>query len=258
MHQKKAAEIAQAYDLSLRYSYAYLFKSGSNPNQHTFDLRQMQVRTFYNYALSRLIHYRYQSTAANTLPTDFKVGEKHYNIDLSHYPELKNMPIQHLQSSYVLNFSGFDKVNRQDGLGAEFVMVRQAPPVVANDFILDPMATYTKNNNPRIHHPRYLSVTATAQPVDTNASAEQIISGAAPFQLSLYNPYRYKTTNLNTQEYTLTANYTAPFAFWLAQNQLGKSGYLSLLDKVETLRMPHVYMLEPYQPNKKVIVLIHV
>ena len=48
-----------------------------------------------------------------------------------------------------------------------------------------------------------------------------------------------------------------PFAYWLAENKLGSTGYLTLLDKTERLRMPHVYMLEPYQPNKKVIVHIH-
>ena len=248
---------AQAYDLSLRYSYAYLFKSGENPHEHSFDLRQMQVRTFYNYALSRLIQLNYQQSREKTLPAGFVVGQQQYRFDISHYPELKSLNVDALQSSYVVNFSGFDQVNRQDGLGAEFVLVRQADSAIANEFILDPLQHYAQQPNPRIHHPRYLSVTATAQPEQHSATAEQIIAGDAPFKIQLYNPYQYAKGNFEGQAYTLTANYTAPFAYWLAQNQLGKSGYLSLLDKVETLRMPHVYMLEPYQANKKVVVLLH-
>ncbi len=251
------AQAQIAYDLSLRHSYVYLFKTASNHDQQSIDLRQLQVRTFYNYALSRLIRLKYQSLKSSHLPTEFSVGNQQYIIDAQHYPELTRFQFQDLQSSYILNFSGFDKINRQDGLGAEFIAIRQHEAHIPNDFILDPIDYYSNRNNPRIHHPRYLSVTATAQPLQNNASAGEIISGQVPFKIEFYNPYQYSTATLDDQQYKLTANYTAPFAFWLAQNHLGKSGYLSLLDRVETLRMPHLYMLEPYQPNKKVIVLIH-
>ena len=246
-----------ALDLSLRYSYAYLFKAGTHPHQHAFDLRQMQVRTLYNYALSRLISLQYQHKQFKTLPAEFSIANRRYQIDTQYYPELKDLTISSLQSSYTLNFSGFDKVNRQDGLGAEFVLAKSAEHDVENEFIVDPAAHYKDRVNPRLHSPQYLTVTATLQPVNTNASAQDIISGKTDLKLSVYNPYRYKFAHLNQQEYALTANYTAPFAHWLAHNQLGKFGYLSLLDRAESLRMPHLYMLEPYQPHKKVVVLVH-
>ncbi|MGE8560086.1 MAG: esterase/lipase family protein, partial [Acinetobacter sp.] len=44
---------------------------------------------------------------------------------------------------------------------------------------------------------------------------------------------------------------------WLAQNNLGKAAYLTLIDRDDHLIMPHLYMLEPYNPKKKVIVLVH-
>lgn len=246
-----------ALDLSLRYSYAYLFKAGTHPHQHAFDLRQMQVRTLYNYALSRLISLQYQTKRFKTLPAQFYIGQHLYHIDTQNYPELKALEIDALQSSYTLNFSGFSKINRQDGLGAEFVVARAAEPEVANDFIVDPANYYKNRENPRLHHPQYLTVTATLQPIDAKASATDIISGQTPLKLSVYNPYQHQLARLNEQEYTLTANYTAPFAYWLAHNKLGKVGYLSLLDRAEALRMPHLYRLEPYQPHKKVIVLVH-
>ena len=246
-----------ALDSSLRYSYVYLFKVGINPNQQAFDLRQMQVRTLYNYALSRLISLQYQQKPFKTLPTEFFIGNQRYQVDTQYYPELKYLNISFLQSSYTLNFSGFDKINRKDGLGAEFVLEKVAEPAVANDFIVDPETYYKTHNNPRLHHPQYLSVTATIQPLDMNASAQEIIAGQTALQLSVYNPYQQQLAQLNQQQYNLTANYTAPFAYWLAHNQLGKFGYLSLLDRAESLRMPHLYMLEPYQPHKKVIVLLH-
>lgn len=250
-------QIAQAYDLSLKYSYLYLFKSGLDPKQHTFDLRQMQGRTFYNYSLSKLITFKYQAHSSAQLPAAFRVGAQDYHINTSYYPALKDLAIKGVQSSYVLNFSGFDKVNRQDGLGAEFIVLKKDQAPIANDFILDPVKHYANQDNPRIHQPKYLSVTATVQPLQQDATAEQILSAQVPLKIDLYHPYQYKTGQINGQSYTLTANYTAPFAYWLAQNQLGKFGYLSLLDRAEKLRMPHLYMLEPYQANKKVVVLVH-
>ena len=38
---------------------------------------------------------------------------------------------------------------------------------------------------------------------------------------------------------------------------MGAAAYLSLIDRDKRLTMPHLYMLEPYNPNKKVIVLVH-
>ncbi|WP_322898859.1 lipase family alpha/beta hydrolase [Acinetobacter tianfuensis] len=41
------------------------------------------------------------------------------------------------------------------------------------------------------------------------------------------------------------------------ENKLGTAGYWTLLNREERLQMPHLFKLEPYQPNKKIIVMIH-
>lgn len=246
-----------ALDHSLRYSYAYLFKTEDGPRTRVFDQRQMHVRSFYNVALSRLMHIAYQRAPSQPLPAQFNIANRQYQLNLDHYPELKTRHIDYVQSSYNLNFSGFYKINRQDGLGAEFIVITQADATHKNEFILDPIKHYQHQANPNIHRARYLSVTAIAQPLDPNSSVEDIISGKAELKIDLYNPYQYKTVAIDQQNYALTANYSVPFAFWLAENDLGMAAYWTLLDRTEHLRMPHVYMLEPYQPNKKIVVLIH-
>ena len=244
-------------DQSLRYSYAYLFKTEEGPRTRVFDQRQMHVRSFYNVAVSRLMHTAYQRAPAQPLPAQFKISDRLYYLNLDHYPELKSRTIARVQSSYNLNFSGFNKINRQDGLGAEFVVLTKTPPIEKNEFILDPAEHFKDQPNPNIHAANYLSVTAIVQPVDKNSSAEDIINGKADLKVNLYNPYQYKSVDINQQNYLLTANYSVPFAFWLAENDLGMAAYWTLLDRTEHLRKPHLYMLEPYQPHKKVVVLIH-
>src|SRR5690606_2678296 len=42
-------------DKSIRYSYAYLFKTKRQPSDRIFDNRQVQIRDFYNQALAKMV-----------------------------------------------------------------------------------------------------------------------------------------------------------------------------------------------------------
>ena len=246
------------FDQSLRYSYAYLFQTEHHPDTRVFDLRQGQVRTFYNVALSRLITTSYTRFGYTQFPDKLTLGKSPYEFDFKHYSDLKNAPIDKLQSSYNLHFSGLDTINRQEGLGSEFVLVKKAKENSSSQpFILDPENHYKNQLNPNIHFARYLSVSAIASPKDPSGSLEDFLAQKTPMSVQLYDPYQYKTAQLNNETYTLTANYSVPYGLWLSENKLGKSGYWTLLNREENLRMPHVFMLEPYQPNKKIVVMIH-
>lgn len=257
--QSKACLDQQLFwlDKSLRYSYVYLFKSSNYPQTRIFDQRQMQVRTFYNVGLSRLVTSSYKRYRYLSIPKSMSVGSSQYQFDLEHYPSLKNRAFERLESSYIFDFSGFHSINRQEGLGSEFVAVMHADQPFNNNFILDPEEYFKDKPNPNIHHPRYLSISATVETANPSSSVEQILAGEMNFVIKLFNPYQYKTTQIGGTSYTLTANYSVPFAMWLAENKLGSTGYLSLINRTESLRMPHLYMIEPYQPHKKIIVLIH-
>lgn len=245
------------FDSSLRYSYVYLFQSSQAPETRLFDSRQGQVRTFYNAALSRLITTSYTRFKFEQFPETLMLGSSLYHFNFQHYPDLQQTKIDKLQSSYNLNFSGLKVINRQEGIGSEFVLVKKPETTSFNqNFILDPETYYQHKTNPNIHAARYLSVSATAAP-NSSASVEEILSPQTSMNVELYNPYHSKTAQINSQTYTLTANYSVPYGLWLSDHQLGKAGYFTLLNREENLRMPHVFMLEPYQPNKKIIVMIH-
>lgn len=244
-------------DRSLRYSYVYLFHSQKKPEARVFDLRQIQVRSLYNVALSQLITTSYQKANYQEIPQKLVMEKSYYFIDISYYPALKNAKIDQLKSSYNLNFSGLNNINRQEGLGAEFVFVKAEEKHTSHPFILNPIEYFQHQSNPNIHSARYLPMSSTAQPRNNNASVQDILSGETDFQINLYDPQLYKSAKIAQKEYTLTANYSVPFGLWLADNQLGASGYKGLLNRANNLQMPHLFQLEPYQPNKKIIVMIH-
>lgn len=256
-NQKYLKQQLYFLDKSLRYSYAYLFKLPQKAETRLFDQRQSQVRTFYNYSLSRLMVSQYLLHPAQKFPEQFNIGSSQYTLNFDQYPELKDMPIESLRSSYNLNFSGFYSINRQEGLGSEFVVVKAEPKQKPTyEFILNPEQYYAHRPNPNIHQAQYLPVSTVAQPLDFKLTGTQIIDGA-PFKIQVLNPYQYHTTEVNLKPYTFTANYSVPYGLWLSENNLGSAGYWTLLNREQNLIMPHLFMLEPYQPNKKVIVMIH-
>ena len=247
-------------DKSIRYSYAYMFKTKRGPQDRIFDNRQVQLRDFYNQAIAKLVSAYGLRYEPSDVTTQIQVGKSIYRINFDKYSLLKNQKIEQLMSTYNLNFSGLRSITRRDGFGSEFLIVLPAEPhdisPEKTKYIVDPLHhQYTNGHNPNIHNARYLAATITAQPRSA-ASVDEILN-SPEFEMTAYDPYKYETAEIAGKTYPLAANFSAPYGLWLAQNNLGKSAYLSLIDRDERLTMPHLYMLEPYNPNKKVIVLIH-
>ncbi len=247
-------------DKSIRYSYAYMFQSKRQPKERIFDNRQVQIRDFYNLALAKLVTAYALRHKPTVVEPQVKVGKSVYQINFDHYPQLKNQKIEQLLSSYNLNFSGLRSINRRDGFGSEFVLVlpqvKDDSAEGKNKYIINPIDFSYKNGvNPNIHQPRYLAATLTAQP-KAASSVEDILNNAE-FEIKAFDPYRYDQVNMDGKTYPLAGNFSTPYGLWLAHNNLGRAAYLTLIDRDDHLTMPHLYMLEPYNPNKKVIVLIH-
>ena len=247
-------------DKSIRYSYAYMFSTKRGPQDRIFDNRQVQLRDFYNQAIAKLVNSYGLRHGPSEVGNQIKVGQSIYRINYDNYPLLKNRQVEQLMSTYNMNFSGLRSITRRDGFGSEFLIVL---PPEHNDtspekakYIVDPLHyQYTNGRNPNIHNARYLAATITAQP--RSASNIDEILNNPEFEISAYDPYKFESAKIAGKSYPLAANFSAPYGLWLAQNNLGKAAYLSLIDRDARLTMPHLYMLEPYNPNKKVVVLVH-
>ncbi|WP_277561186.1 esterase/lipase family protein [Acinetobacter beijerinckii] len=249
----------EALDKSIRYSYAYLFKTQRQPQERIFDNRQVQIRDFYNQALTKLVNvHSLRNPSTNIAPT-IKIGKSIYTIDIQSYQRIQNMQLEKFISSYNMNFSGLRAINRRDGFGSDFVAVYPSGDTskLENKYILDPLSfDYPKGINPNIHKARYLAATIIAQPKKNNATIDDVLH-SPNFEIKVYDPYNTEKVNIAGKPYSLAANFSAPYGLWLAENNLGAAAYLTLIDRDQHLTMPHLYMLEPYNPNKKVIVLVH-
>ena len=247
-------QLSSMLDKSIRYSYAYLFKTERQPQDRIFNNRQVQIRDFYNQALAKLVVIEADKGKSST---EIKAGNSTYTLDFSNYPELSHNQPEALLSTYNMNFSGLRSINRRDGFGAEFVTIlKKAESDDEDKYIVDPIHYQYKGRiNPNIHQPRYLAVSITAQP--EGAETIENILHSPRFKLKIFDPYSTEKITVGNKEYPLAANFSAPYGLWLAENNLGAAAYLSLIDRDKHLTMPHLYMLEPYNPKKKVIVLVH-
>ncbi|EPF73590.1 hypothetical protein F945_02027 [Acinetobacter rudis CIP 110305] len=257
-HNECLEQQLKMLDKSIRYSYAYLFKTKRIPQERLFDNRQVQIRDFYNQALAKMITVYTLRYKHEKLGHKIKIANSTYHINYQDYPRLENQEVQNFLASYNMNFSGLRSINRRDGFGAEFVAILPEKEKQQEDkYIIDPLNYQYKNGiNPNIHHSTYLPVTVAALPKTANATLEQVVHDAE-FEIKAYDPYNLDHLNIAGKKYPLAANFSAPYGLWLAQNNLGAAAYLSLINRDNHLNMPHIYMLEPYNPNKKVIVLIH-
>lgn len=241
-------------DKSIRYSYMYLFRTEDSPQSRVFSLRQSQVRTFYNYALSRLMTLQYSKSHFKQIPVGFSIGQNQYSFDFKYYPALKNLKIEHFKSSYNMKFKGLQTINRRDGFGAEFVVVRDSKPInQSKQFIFDPEEYYQNAQDWNIYTAKYLPITVIAEP--EKGSEQQILT--APFLIRFFDPYQEDSATVDGEQFKISGNFSVPYGLWLADNNFGALGYKKILNMGESSAMPHLFMIEPYQPNKKVIVLIH-
>lgn len=238
-------------DKSLRYSYVYLFKSNSSAQERIFDYRLNQVRIIYNVSISQMLTSAFKRDGRLS---DICFESHCYILDFKKYPALEALPLNSFKSSYNMNFSGFNIVNRQDGLGAEFVAEREEKPIQPK-FILNPHDYYKGQPNPNIHAPKFFPITAIAEPKKAS-SINEILENSS-FKIHLFDPFQTTRFDVEGYPYVITGNYSAPYGAWLAKYNLGALGYWTLINKERNLIMPHLYMLEPYHPQKKVVVLIH-
>ncbi|XID75632.1 lipase family alpha/beta hydrolase [Alkanindiges sp. WGS2144] len=246
---------------SIRHAYAYLFYTDRDAKDRMFDNRQVQVRDFYHQALATLV------ATANQLDEKQTYGNKPLQIGdttfyFHNYSTLnKNLLSDtELLPAYDLNFRGLQSINRRDGFGAEFVSIVPEEATVSagqvNSYNLEPEKSGRSRAqaDQNIHKARYLPVTIVAKP--RGNSVEDILN-SRQFDIALYNPYEVDSVNIDHETYPLAANFSAPYGMWLARTDLAAAAYRGLFARENRLIAPQLYMLEPYNPDKRVIIMIH-
>lgn len=170
--------------------------------------------------------------------------------------ETHNKSIDALYASHDLSFSGLNSISEREGVGISYVTLfdERLDTSVKGLITSDNKKLNSENPLDRIHLTGNLLLTSLVIPHGT--TLEEVLDSNR-YDINLYNPHHTESVDILGKPYYLAANFSASYGMWLAENRLDNVGYFNLLSKQQSLVLPQLFMLEPYDPNKRIIIMLH-
>lgn len=244
------ANALDAWLETARYSYAYLFFSGRAPAQRALEDRLTQVRDYYNYATEQTASVVFQRMRARAMEgEDFlrPVQVDRWTISSGFDQlDLRSVPKQ-LVAAASVSFAGLRSSYRRDGFGAELVVVMDAQPL-ALPLEGEEMQLPVFSEMPALN--------ATAVLNFEGDTLEEILA-TRNIRLQAYSPDATASITLHGQEVPLAANFTAAYGVWLAQSGFASESLRTLFGRGQGIREPHIYLMQPYDPDRRIIFMLH-
>lgn len=171
-----------------------------------------------------------------------------------------------LTSTYQLRLTGLNSISKRPGLGVSLVAsLDDRYTATIRELLSASLAGKMSTAAPtervdisettaRIYPTGHLLLTGYIQP---KGDSILDVLGSKSLDIYLYNPYRSDSVTILGDDYPLAANFSAGYGLWLAENQLDSVGYLNLLSRQAEASLPKLFMLEPYDPNKRVLIMLH-
>lgn len=251
---------------AVRYTYAYLFFTRRTPGERAFEDRQTLVRDWYNYAVQQAITQLFSvlSTQAH-----IAAGDEGMTVDMGGWtvrlklearlPEGVALP-QELLPASSLAFQGVRSIYRRDGFGAELVAVMDHDPMVTNGIDNAVSGPVPKDIQRRqafslgwseMPSPNMTAVIRfDVQGLDELLHAREVI-------VSVYDPLVESKLILHGQHVPLAGNFTAGYGLWLARSGFSRQSLRTLFGREHGIRRSHVYMLQPFDPDRRIILMLH-
>lgn len=245
-----AADVLNAYLESARYAYAYLFFTERSPSQRALEDRQTQVRDYYNFAVQQMVTRTFNHHHQHLLDSidehgRFSVTSKYWQISGQlnevRLAEGQQIPEQLIPASS-LTFKGLRNQYRRDGIGAELVAVTARRVVNKN------------SREDAFSETPFPAVTAILR--FSGDTLDDIIN-TQTVELLGFDPYRRDSVRLAGTQVPLAANFTSGYGLWLARSGFARQSLLTLVGRGEVLEKPRVYLMQPYDPNRRVIIMLH-
>jgi pimeloyl-ACP methyl ester carboxylesterase len=236
-----------------RYSYAYLFFSERLHASRSLEDRQMQVRDYYNYAVERIVASTFLQMEKESIQTDSRPVLPMppgwtITLDLSRLGSDTHDVPQAMLPASGLGFKGIRNQYRREGFGSEMVAVLPSHPV---DLEGGDNLSVRPGQLVAMHTPNLtLVLRFEGQTLDEVMSTKVAA-------LQAFDPLLDADIEVGGQRAPLAANYTAGYGVWLAHARFGGHSIRTLLGMRSGLERPKLYMLQPYDPERRVLLLIH-
>lgn len=245
-----------------RHAYAYLFFTERKPGQRAFEDRQTQVRDYYNLAVQEAatILFARQGSRAQAGRDAAVIRAGTWEIR----PDLSQVRITHglrqpeeLIPASALAFTGFRSQYRRDGFGAELVAVTDAG---ADAALRNPDAQpgsprrSAAARSPSWSDMPYRPFTALIH-FEGRTLAE--VLSTHKLTVSIYDPYEHDRLALHGEQVLLAGHFTAAYGLWMARSGFARESIQALLGRKVSIDRPHLYLMHPYDPGRRVIIMVH-
>ena len=141
-----------------------------------------------------------------------------------------------------LSFGGVRSVYRRDGFGAELVAVLDDPKTDASG--AEPL--WSTMPSP--------SVTVLIRFAGDNL--EEVLH-TSQVVVAAYDPFQHLEVSLQEEHVPLAANFTAGYGLWLARSGFARQSFRSFFGSGRGIDRPHLYLMQPYDPEKRIVLMIH-
>lgn len=282
------AKYRDALYQTVKYSYAYLFyyslgghgTPSSLPQEsdiRTLDLYHLAINdlitqiyrkdhgAFYNAKFQDVVSSEQLEPIYNQLRIGRVLSNDHgqntLHISVGDRDFLTSKLKQHEHSSELFSemISAYDSrlldldVNaRRSGLGVSFVGAINDRHTTSIDNLKK--LALNKALDDRIHHVGHIQLTAIIKP--TGNTIDEVLS-SHEFYAYFFNPSNNTHVKIGDTSYPLTANFSAGYALWLAENQLRQVSLTNMISRSDAIALPELFMLKPYNPDQKVIIMLH-
>jgi len=242
-----------------RYAYAYLFFTGRTPGERAFEDRQTQVKDYYNYAVQQatvfLFHHQQavNGTDAQWSSAPIQIGDWTIEVDRSNLQNINQLPEEVIPAAS-LRFNGLRSVYRRDGFGAELVAVMPQAPL--SDSMTTRLDQFLKKTKKTTVYSEMPSPEVTVMFRFVGFSLPEVLA-THHLQLATYDPYMQSRVIIKDQTVPLAGNFTAGYGLWLARSGFATQSLRTLFGSSEGITTPHVYLMQPFDPKRRVIVMLH-
>ncbi|WP_313439509.1 alpha/beta fold hydrolase [Stenotrophomonas sp.] len=244
-----------------RQAYAYLFFTERTANQRGFEDRQTQVRDYYNLAVQEASVMLFSAYSTRQVRNDnghLQLGRWTFVLAPGDEGPAQDTrePIE-LVPAASMSFTGtLRSVHRRDGFGAELVAVMADPATTGLAAAANADTPGKQSAAPERSWSEMPSPSMTVLLRFSGANLWEVLHDDEP-ELEIHDPYQIAQVELHGEQVPLAANFTAGYALWLARSNFSRQSLRSLFGGKGAIDRPHLFMMQPYDPNRRVLLMIH-
>ena len=235
------------YTVSVSNAYLYLFCPELDISRNPYDPQFRGACDLYNVALESTL--RMVSSQGNLKPGNsyrITTSKKDYDVQVVSRGKWHDTDFEGLKFCSEFQVNGLQSANVSYGVGVPMIAVRKSH----------------ENENPlERFYPEGLSfpVTALLRVTSPTVFTSRDSQHRHPCVLELHDPLDSTDIDLNTRKVPLQSDLSTPLAYFLDNPKFRErtNSTLGLIDPHKSEKLRGIYMLEPYDPNRIPVVMVH-